>query len=232
MEDRQPSGRKYRSKTTLAREALTAAIMNGDYSSGQRFNVRQLADDLDMSITPIREALRFLEAEGMVVYDEHRSISAVELSEADATEIYALRSLLEGMVTEWSVENSSDEDLAAITRAHENMLNAVQSGADAAAHGCNREWHFAIYQSSGSTLAMEFIAKLWIRYEWNSIWQVPGRLEKSLAEHEGITNAILRRDAEMAGRLMREHVGGGHMAVRDYWVLKKDPNTDGTGFLK
>ena len=72
MEDRQPSGRKYRSKTTLAREALTAAIMNGDYSSGQRFNVRQLADDLDMSITPIREALRFLEAEGMVVYDEHR----------------------------------------------------------------------------------------------------------------------------------------------------------------
>ena len=65
---------QYKSKTTLAREAIEQAIRDGLYASGARFNVRQLAKDLNMSITPVREALRILQANGLVSYDEHRSI--------------------------------------------------------------------------------------------------------------------------------------------------------------
>jgi DNA-binding GntR family transcriptional regulator len=228
MTDKRHDTEAYKSKMTMAREALTRAILKGDYSSGQRFNIRQLAEELNMSVTPVREALRLLQAEGLVVYDEHRSVSAVELSEADTAEIYALRLLLEGMATEWAVENGSDEQLDLIAQAHEKMVRAVRSGDTAAAHRYNREWHFAIYRSSGTTFALEFISKLWARYQWHAIWQIPGRLETSVAAHEAITNAIVERDRDLAGKLLRQHVADGPVAIDQYRTLRRMQNLAGT----
>ena len=90
----------YKSKTMLAVDVLRERIVAGEISPGERFDVRKIAAEMEMSITPIREALRILQADGLVSYDEHRSISAMKLQPDDAEELYRLRAVVEGLATE------------------------------------------------------------------------------------------------------------------------------------
>ena len=206
---------EYRSKTSLAVDAMREMIIDGKVQAGERFDVRRIASELGMSITPVREALRILEAEGLVLYNEHRSISAMELTTEDAKELYMLRSFLESMATEIAAENLTDADLKAIEAAQEEMVEAARSGDPSRASAANRKWHFAIYRSGRTKFVEPFIIRLWNQFAWSTIWRVPGRLEQSVAEHQEITAALVARDGARAAHLMREHIGAGQHAVVD-----------------
>lgn len=206
---------QYKSKTTLAREAIEQAIRDGLYASGARFNVRQLAKDLNMSITPVREALRILQANGLVSYDEHRSISATELTPVDVDEIYTLRSMLEGLAAEWAAQRRTDEELELMKKAHKRMITAVQENDDVSAKKANRDWHFAVYYAAHTSFLVGIISRIWTRVEWNSIWGAPGRIGKSVREHGEITEAIVKGDSALAGQLMRGHLFGGRAVVKE-----------------
>src|SRR4051794_38148026 len=115
---------EHRSKTSLAVAAMREMIIDARVPAGERFDVRGIATELGMSITPVREALRILEAEGLVLYNEHRSISAMELTAEDAKELYMLRSFLESMATEIAAETLTDDDVKAIEAAQQEMIEA------------------------------------------------------------------------------------------------------------
>jgi DNA-binding GntR family transcriptional regulator len=204
------------SKTMLAVELLREKIVNGEVAPGQRFDVKRLASEFDMSITPVREALRILQADGLVSYDEHRSISAMQLSEDDAKELYLLRSTLESMAAGMAAERWLPADEDKVRQAHAQMVKAVHDGDAAAASIANRAWHFAVYNSARSHFIEPIISRLWSQFAWSTIWSVPGRLEDSLVEHELITAAYLARDPELAATLMRKHVEGGQRAVIEH----------------
>ncbi|GAA0562967.1 MULTISPECIES: GntR family transcriptional regulator [Actinomadura] len=206
---------EYRSKTSLAVDAMREMIIDGKVQAGERFDVRRIASELGMSITPVREALRILEAEGLVLYNEHRSISAMELTTEDAKELYTLRSFLESMATEIAAENLTDADLKEIEAAQQEMVEAAQSGDPTRASAANRKWHFAIYRSGRTKFVEPFIIRLWNQFAWSTIWRVPGQLERSVAEHQEITAALVARDGARAARLMREHIAAGRRAVVD-----------------
>jgi DNA-binding GntR family transcriptional regulator len=207
---------QHKSKTALAVEALRDAILAGELTPGEPLSVRGLAQQLQMSITPVREALRFLQADGLVSYDEHRAISAVELSPQDADEVYVLRSLLESLATEWAVRRCTDDDVARIERAQAELEAAVAIGDEDRAHRVNRDWHFALYQASGSRYALAFITRLWVPFAWNTIWRVPGQLQRSVAEHAAITAAVRAREPERAAELLRDHLRSARTAVAAY----------------
>jgi DNA-binding GntR family transcriptional regulator len=197
-------------------DALRDAIVAGDITPGEPLSVRGLAEQLQMSITPVREALRFLQADGLVSYDEHRTISAVELAPRDADEVYVLRSMLEGLATEWAVLRCTNEDIARIERAQAELEAAVAAGDEEWAHRVNRDWHFALYQASGSRYVLSFITRLWVPYAWNTIWRLPGQLQRSVAQHAAVTTAVRAREPEQAAELLRDHLRSARAAVAAY----------------
>ena len=206
----------YKSKTMLAVDALRDQFLTGTVERGQRFDVRRIAAELGMSITPVREALRILQADGLVNYDEHRSISAMQLQPDDAVEIYLLRSTLESLATRLASERWRANDETAIRLAHENMLAAAASGHSAGASEANRIWHFAVYAAARTRFVEPTISRLWSQVAWSSTWTVSGRLQTSVVEHAAITEAVLSRKPKQAEKLMREHITGGQRAVMEH----------------
>lgn len=211
-----------KTKTAFVVEVLRDAMVNGELVGGHRFDVRRIAKDLNVSITPVREALRILQADGWVDYDEHRAISVIDLTPVDAAEIYALRSVVEGFATQRAADALSDDGRELVRTLHASMEEAVARGDVEAARVANRSWHFAIYKSAVSRFTIPIIERLWAAFIWNSIWSVPGRLKQSLDEHAAITVALLEGDGVRAGALMAEHVGGGERAVQVFRRLDEE----------
>jgi DNA-binding GntR family transcriptional regulator len=209
-----------KTKTTFVVESLRKALANQDIAPGERFDVRKLAAELNVSITPVREALRMLQAEGLVQYDEHKAISAINLTPEDATEIYALRCLLEAYSAELAATRLKPFHREQILLAHEEMAAAVADGRSNT-HEANANWHFAVYRAAESRFTVTFIETLWSAFDWASIWTLPGRLERSLEEHEAITAAVVRGDREAAGTLMRSHILGGEEAVLEFHHIRQ-----------
>lgn len=219
----------YKSKTTVAAEAIRQKILDGTVARGERMDVRILATELGMSITPVREALRILQSEGLVSYDEHRAISAMTLSAEDAHELYVFRAMVEGFTTELAARRWTPEDSARSLALHEDMARAVEAGDVAAASLANRAWHFAIYRAATTRFIEPVITRLWDQFAWNTIWSVPNRLHHSVAEHARILDAVESGDCELAGRLMREHINGGAEAVRLHGAASANGDGDGDG---
>ena len=199
----------YKSKTMLAVDVLRERIVAGEISPGERFDVRKIAAEMEMSITPIREALRILQADGLVSYDEHRSISAMKLQPDDAEELYRLRAVVEGLATELAIQHLDDDGRQAIVAAHEDMKQAAAAGDVDRATLANRRWHFAVYGAGRSKFVEPVIERLWARYLWSTIYSIPGRLQASVSEHQEITDAIVAGQAKQAARLMRTHILAG-----------------------
>jgi DNA-binding GntR family transcriptional regulator len=189
-------------KTELALQELRAGIRTGDLSPGQRLRVDELTRELGMSPTPIREALRLLQADGLVDYRPHHGIVVAELSAEVTAEVYRLRALLEPLAVELAVPRLSDADVSELERLHEEHSTSPSSER-------NRAWHWAIYETSGSGLLNDFIRRLWEAFPWRMSGELPGRAKLSDEEHTSVMKAIRRRDAALAAERMRAHVSSG-----------------------
>lgn len=189
-------------KTELALRALRAGIRTGDLRPGQRLRVDELTRELGMSPTPIREALRLLQADRLVDYRPHHGILVTALSAELTAEVYRLRTLLEPLAVELAVSRLSDGDLGELERLHERHGTTATSEQ-------NRAWHWAIYEVSGSSLLNDFNRRLWEAFPWRTMWAIPGRAILSHQEHAAVMEAILQRDAALAAERMRAHVSSG-----------------------
>jgi DNA-binding GntR family transcriptional regulator len=189
-------------KTELALQVLRAGIRTGDLRPGQRLRVDELTRGLGMSPTPIREALRLLQADRLVDYRPHHGIVVTELSAEVTAEVYRLRALLEPLAVELAVPAFSDGDLDELERLHERHAASATSER-------NRDWHWAIYEASGSSLLNDFVRRLWEAFPWRTMWALPGRAKLSHEEHVAVMEAIRRRDAALAAERMRAHVSSG-----------------------
>jgi len=166
-----------------------------------------------MSPTPIREALRLLQADRLVDYRAHQGIVVAELSPAVTEEVYRLRALLEPLAIELAMPRLTDEQLEELERLHEQHGAAVASGRGAPISDRNWAWHWAMYSNSGSPLLNDFIRRLWEAFPWRTMWALPGRMKLSLQEHDAIMDAVRARDAALAARRLREHVLSGQKTV-------------------
>lgn len=193
-------------KTEAAFHTLRAAIEDGRFKPGQPLPLPLLREELDMSPTPIREALRLLQAEGLVEHEPHRGVVVATYSPEKAEEIYRLRVVLEPLATELAVSRATPDRVARIRDLHEELAQAVrdqEARTDFAE--LNAHWHRTIYAGSESRYLQEFIARLWTAIPVQAIW-LTRRAQSSCDEHEEVTEAIERGAAQEAGELMRRHV--------------------------
>jgi DNA-binding GntR family transcriptional regulator len=203
---------KHLTKTEIALQEVRERLRTGSLQPGQRVRVEPLTRELSMSPTPIREALRLLQADGLVEYRPHHGIVVAAVS-ADATaEVYRLRALLEPFAVELAVARFTPEQLRELEEIH-TQLTAAASKDTLTLSDNNRAWHWALYQASDSPILNDFIRRLWDAFPWRSMWGAPRRTELTLQEHDAIMDAVRARDPEHASSLMRDHILSGRSTV-------------------
>ncbi|MCP2183036.1 DNA-binding transcriptional regulator, GntR family [Prauserella alba] len=197
------------SKADYVHQVLREEIMSGELSAGTAVPQDEIARRLGVSITPVREALRRLESEGLISYRSHRGATVSELSSDAARELYLLRGAIEGLCARLAAERITDTELAALFELHEQMLREHEAGHidDLAEH--SRRFHDLIARAGGPALLAEHLDALWRNHpvpSTTSLWHEPGNAKQFLDQHGALLEALAAHDAVSAERAMVEHL--------------------------
>jgi DNA-binding GntR family transcriptional regulator len=196
---------------TLAEKAFTAlhaGIVTGGLVPGQRLRIEELAELLDMSPMPIREALRRLDSVGLVEHVPHRGARVAELSVDDLREVYEARLALEPLAVRHAAERFTDED-AELARDCLARLTDTYGGADVReAWAAHTDFHFALYRAAGSRWLLRLITPLWESSERYRIASLPMQrdLAERRSEHDRILGACAEGDPEAAALELHNHL--------------------------
>lgn len=188
-------------------ERLESDILIGKYAYGTLLTETALSEELGVSRTPIREALRRLQQENLIK-DTNKGMMVVGITEEDLKDIYNVRLKLEGMVIEKFIENITEESLAALKEILD--FQEFYGGKHDSYHVIfkDSEFHESIYKNCGSPILCETLLPLHkkvVKFRQASI-EKTGRTEKSINEHKALYNAIKQRDIASAKRLVEEHI--------------------------
>lgn len=201
----------HQTKSAAALQIIRSRILSGEYEAGEQLRAETLASELEMSATPVREALRMLQADRLVHHKPHHGIVVAGISPEETEEIYFVRSLLEAPAAELAVTNMDEETLTNLEEIHKKLTSksASKSLQPVSFGALNAEWHWAIYHATGQPYLCEIIEELWERFPWRTMWAQPEDIEGSVHDHNEIMEAIRARDAKLTGERMRSHVLSG-----------------------
>jgi len=197
------------SRQELAYSGVRERIRDGRYGAGSRLVISEIAKELGTSSIPVREALRRLEAEGLVQFLHNQGAVVRRVSAEDYVDTLATLAVLEGYMTALASDTIDAEGVALLKEINGRMA-AAWTQRDVGRFGrLNREFHFAIYRFCPNPLMVEFAKAAWARLEHvrqTSIALLPGRGETSLAEHDSIIAALEARDTKARiEKIAREH---------------------------
>ncbi|WP_234186524.1 GntR family transcriptional regulator [Shinella sp. NM-101] len=198
-----------------AYEAIRQAIRSGRFKPGDRLRFADLQALCGMSVTPVREALARLTAEGFTVLDDHRGYSVASLSLAELRDITAARQLCESEALRLSVEKGDADWEGRVIAAHHLMTRIPQVREDIPS-AMREDWearhaafHAALISACGSPILLEICEKLFSRadhYRRMSI-SLSGGMRDVAGEHRRVMELALARDAEGAAAVLRDHYG-------------------------
>ncbi|MBI4081718.1 MAG: GntR family transcriptional regulator [Candidatus Lambdaproteobacteria bacterium] len=202
------SPRAYPTYADEVTRVLRDAILEGRLLPGRRLTEPELAQQLGVSRTPIREALRELEHEGLLQRVPGRGTIVAEISSQDVEEIYAVKSALESAAVRSACARISGAELAELERLLQRMKALAEAGDLLPYSRISREFHELLIRSSGNRWLEETYRTLDVRIQQLRIYALatPSRPRVSVAEHEAILAAVRQRDAAAAEGLIRDHV--------------------------
>src|SRR5690606_12642467 len=135
----------YRTKEEQVADYLRERIISGVYPRGSRLKQAEIADQLHLSITPVREALKLLEAEGYVDGGSYKGARVVPFDESASTEILQLRLMLESQLVKAAIEKITTDDLSELRKLADEFERAFNTGDRASARGVNYRFHRRLY---------------------------------------------------------------------------------------
>jgi len=180
--------------------------MNGEMRPGTPLVETAMAKAFGVSRTPVREALRHLEQDGIVQRVGRQLVVRVTTPE-EVLEIYDCRVVLEGMAAQWAARHRTDYDLALLERSLALMAQQ-QDRTPVEMVRTNQVFHDQLWISSHNSTLCDLLDRLEVhirRYPEPTVSQ-PGRWQTAMAEHRAILDAIRQRDAELAGQLSSAHM--------------------------
>jgi len=202
---------------------LRGAIVEGRYSPSQRLVEQRIAEELGLSRTPVREALRMLEAEGLVVSERNRGAMVRPLSSTEVEDLYGLRIQLECYAVELATQRATETELGALAEAAD-AFGAVATSVDVDGvdgirqiHEANRAFHDGILEAARHRRLTAMLARtVDIPLVFQAFRSFGAReIERSDTFHHLIVEAMCRRDGTRAAALMAEHIAQGRDAVLD-----------------
>jgi DNA-binding GntR family transcriptional regulator len=211
----------FRSKTNVVEEYLRSKITRGEIRPGQRLQQDAVAREIGVSSTPVREALRRLEAEGLVTYLPHKGVAVQDVGPTRVREVFQLRALLESFATREAMPRLTDDDLKVLSTLQKDMRSYQRAGDNRNFMAANDQWHMIIHRASGSELLRQTIARLWRVSPWDTLWVIPGRTRAALQEHQRILDALENRNSAEAERAMAEHIRSGEQMLLEFLKTRK-----------
>ena len=195
-------------------ERLEAEILSGKYQRGEVVTELRLCAELGVSRTPVREALRRLSQEHLIE-DSPRGTVVLGVVRKDFEDMCAIRLRIEGLAVRGFIENLTEDSLRQLREAVEFQEFYLNKSDPDHIKAMDSRFHELIYQNCGSAILCDTLSPLHKKvqkFRRLSIEQ-SGRAETSVKEHRAIYEAIAAKDADLAERLMNEHIGNAMQTI-------------------
>ncbi|WP_439588689.1 GntR family transcriptional regulator [Hydrogenophaga sp.] len=197
--------------STMIAGNLRAAISNGELAPGSKLRLDELRVTFGVSLSPLREALSRLSAEGFVVMEDQRGYKVAPVSEANLVEVTKLRAMVECFALRESIQQGDDkwegEVVASLYRI--NKLSRLDDpGSKAAWETAHRDLHYRLISACRMPLLLSFSSTLHdLNDRYRRLFLISRPIDKAVQrEHAEICNAALERNADLACEIMRNHI--------------------------
>jgi DNA-binding GntR family transcriptional regulator len=194
----------YISKTDLVAALIRELVITGKLGAGEQLRQRDLAQRFGVSQTPVREAMRRLESEGLLVCDTHRGFTVVASEAGRVEENFQIRAALESLGAALAARKIDVDGLARLRDLNEKMR--ALSDDDPGYAGLNREFHFTVYEYARSPLLLSLMRLLWASLHGGP--RVSRSHAESARQHDKILTALSAGDAAVASTQTYEHIMG------------------------
>jgi DNA-binding GntR family transcriptional regulator len=197
--------------------ALESAIIYGELPDGLRLREEIICKKMGVSRSPVREAMRILERDGLLIREPRRGVRVSELTIEDLDELYACRVALEDMAVRLAVRVATDEEIAAIARCHAECSRLFGSGDLRGHFDANVEMSEMIFRSAHNRPLMRLkdtIHKQALRYRFFAYQNSQDFRQSSVKGNSRFLAALIRRDADTAVDSVRELITMSHHLIR------------------
>lgn len=217
----------YKTRTQLVVETLREKILSGEIKAGQALRQAALAEELNVSRIPVREALLQLEAEGLVAFEPHKGATATELSIDQVDELFELRAMLEADLLAASLPTISEAKLDEATSILKKLNKAL--GKENAANTwseLNSEYHNCLYSGATRPQTQDLVNTLnknadrYIRM--HLLWA--GGISKAESEHNDLLSFCKKRDIGNAVELLKQHILGSRDEIKEFLKEREAAN--------
>src|SRR5262245_64025037 len=199
-------GLRTRSRAGFVYESLRDAISDGRIATGERVREEEIARNLGVSRTPVREALQRLHQRGLLVFGAGRGLVVAELSQHQVLQLYAMREILEGSAARFAAQHATAADIAILYRLQKELADAKPDALLLVT--LNRRFHQAIYEAAHNQYLLQTLNMLHdsLALLHNATFRVPSRRSESDEEHRRIVEAIEKHDPAAAEEAARAHI--------------------------
>ncbi|OBK90504.1 GntR family transcriptional regulator [Mycolicibacter sinensis] len=193
-------------------------IFNGDYAAGAYVRLDQLAAELGVSVTPVREALFGLRAEGLLDQQPHRGFVVLPVTQRDITDVSDVQAHIGGELAARAAAGITDDQLRELEDIQDQLESAYAGDDEEAAVRLNHEFHRAINVAADSPKLAQLMYQI-TRYAPESVFPtVSGWPAKSTRHHRAVLAALAKRDEELARAAMAEHLAAGAAPMLEHLV--------------
>lgn len=183
-------------------------ILRGRIRFGDRLRIHDLASRYGVSHMPVREALRVLAGEGLIVTEPNRGAHLRPVDRAFVEDLFDIRAAIEMMLARRAAERRSPEQLLQLIDIERTLEGHVERGEYATIPAVNRDFHLVVNQAAGNPGALSLVDGQWLLVAalWNEVGNPPARFQSVVDDHRHLIVAIERRDGAGAAALMGAHI--------------------------
>jgi phosphonate utilization transcriptional regulator len=196
------------SLTTLVQREIEQRILSGEIGPGHKLNEADIASELSVSRSPVREAFRALEQVGLLRMEKNRGVFVRELSLTDADELYEIRASLDELIGHLAAERITAEQVEELRRLLKAMQKAARARSVNEYYPLNLQFHDLIAQFANNRALLGIYRRLVNElhlYRRETLAHAPDSFPISTREHAGIVDLLAKGDSEGAARLLYSH---------------------------
>ncbi|HET9892931.1 MAG TPA: GntR family transcriptional regulator [Mycobacterium sp.] len=195
-------------------------IFDGTYAAGSYVRLDQLAAELGISVTPVREALFALCAEGLINQQPRRGFVVLPVTGRDVTDVANVQAHVGGELAARAASNITDDQLHELKEIQAQLEDAYAGGEDERTVRLNHEFHRAINVAADSPKLAQLMSQI-TRYAPESVFPaIEGWPEQSMQDHRRILSALKKRDDKLARAAMAEHLAAGAVPLIDHLIAR------------
>ena len=199
---------EYKAKADVVYENIRKGIMDGAFRPGDKLITDQIAAALRVSRMPVREAIKRLQAEGLVDVIPHKEVTVASITREQIRDVFAVRAVLEGLAARDAALRAQEDQIRRLRILLTEMEQLVYAEDTPGQLEKNRDFHEAIYDISGNQLLRSTAASLFDSIERyrHRLLSLPKGSQDVLDQHRQLIDAIASHDLERAEMLAREHI--------------------------